>query len=164
MMTKTASLPEFPDYRFTEDGGVVSFICAPRILKPIRTGDYLGVTIRDASGKLQRRYVHRLICEAFHGPAPDGTNCCHNDGNRANNSADNLRWDTPANNNRDKIAHGTATTGSRNPNAKLNASVVERMRAYRAETGAPYAAIADQFNISTMTAYRAIVGQSWSAQ
>lgn len=39
--------------------------------------------------------VHRLICEAFHGPPPDGQNVClHIDENSANNRADNLKWGT----------------------------------------------------------------------
>lgn len=39
--------------------------------------------------------VHRLICEAFHGPAPDdATVCMHLDENAANNRPDNLAWGT----------------------------------------------------------------------
>lgn len=39
--------------------------------------------------------VHRLICEAFHGPAPaDKPNCLHADENSRNNRPDNLSWGT----------------------------------------------------------------------
>lgn len=39
--------------------------------------------------------VHRLICEAFHGPAPkDRPVCMHLDENSANNRATNLSWGT----------------------------------------------------------------------
>jgi hypothetical protein len=39
--------------------------------------------------------VHRLVCEAFHGPAPDNARyCLHIDENAANNSPDNLKWGT----------------------------------------------------------------------
>lgn len=39
--------------------------------------------------------VHRLICEAFHGPAPSGkTVCMHIDENAANNRPANLAWGT----------------------------------------------------------------------
>lgn len=51
--------------------------------------------------------VHRLVLEAFIGPCPDGMVGCHTDGDPLNNRLDNLRWDTPSNNNRDKRAHGT---------------------------------------------------------
>jgi len=39
--------------------------------------------------------IHRLVCEAFHGPAPDECDVClHIDENAANNRADNLKWGT----------------------------------------------------------------------
>ena len=39
--------------------------------------------------------VHRLICEAFHGPAPDGSPVCmHADENGTNNRPANLTWGT----------------------------------------------------------------------
>ena len=39
--------------------------------------------------------VHRLVCEAFHGPAPSDTpNCLHIDENAANNRSSNLKWGT----------------------------------------------------------------------
>jgi hypothetical protein len=48
------------------------------------------IVIRGTSYK-----IHRLIAEAFHGPAPfDGAVAMHVDENAANNRADNLRWGT----------------------------------------------------------------------
>lgn len=39
--------------------------------------------------------VHRLVCEAFHGPPPnDASVCMHIDENAANNRPDNLKWGT----------------------------------------------------------------------
>lgn len=39
--------------------------------------------------------VARLVCEAFHGPAPEGKNVCmHVDENARNNVPTNLRWGT----------------------------------------------------------------------
>lgn len=39
--------------------------------------------------------VARLVCEAFHGPAPDDKPVCmHRDENAANNRAENLAWGT----------------------------------------------------------------------
>lgn len=44
-------------------------------------------------GKIHK--VHRLVCEAFHGPAPsNGHICMHVDENAANNAPDNLKWGT----------------------------------------------------------------------
>lgn len=39
--------------------------------------------------------IARLVCEAFHGPAPEGMNICmHLDENSRNNLPDNLKWGT----------------------------------------------------------------------
>ena len=38
--------------------------------------------------------VHRLVCEAFHGPPSDGDVCHHKDKNKSNNSSGNLKWVT----------------------------------------------------------------------
>jgi hypothetical protein len=58
------------------------------------------------------RMVHRIVCEAFHGPAPSPVHqAAHGDGVRTNNLAANLRWATPAENNLDKHRHGTMRTG-----------------------------------------------------
>jgi len=54
--------------------------------------------------------VHRLVLEAFIGPAPEGTEGCHNNGDPTDNRLANLRWDTHAENVRDSVWHGTKST------------------------------------------------------
>lgn len=51
--------------------------------------------------------VHRLVLLAFVGPAPKGMVCCHLNGDGTDNRLENLRWDTPSNNQRDSMLHGT---------------------------------------------------------
>jgi len=72
---------------------------------------------------------HKLVLEAFVGKAPQGMECCHNDGNQQNNRLENLRWDTPKNNHADKLKHGTSNTGERCNWAKLTKSQVISIRA-----------------------------------
>ncbi len=50
--------------------------------------------------------VHRVVLSAFVGPAPEGTEGCHSDGDPSNNSVENLRWDSHLANIHDVIAHG----------------------------------------------------------
>ena len=52
-------------------------------------------------------YAHRLVCEAFHGPAPEGYEVRHLNGVRDDNRAENLRWGTRAEQEADKVRHGT---------------------------------------------------------
>jgi hypothetical protein len=72
---------------------------------------------------------HKLVLEAFVGKAPQGMECCHNDGNQQNNRLENLRWDTPKNNHADKLKHGTSNTGERCNWAKLTKAQVISIRA-----------------------------------
>lgn len=58
------------------------------------------------NGKVHHRYVHRLVLEAFVGPAPQGHECCHYNGNGSDNRLENLRWDTRSANHLDKVRHG----------------------------------------------------------
>ena len=51
----------------------------------------------------KRLRVHRLICEAFHGPCPpDKGEVDHIDRDTANNRPENLRWATPSENLRNR--------------------------------------------------------------
>ncbi|KRD36826.1 hypothetical protein ASE27_10240 [Oerskovia sp. Root918] len=51
--------------------------------------------------------VHRMVLEAFVGPAPEGMEACHSDGDPANNALSNLRWDSRSENTLDRVRHGT---------------------------------------------------------
>lgn len=69
-----------------------------------RTGHlYVTLTARGCPRKIA---VHRIVLEAFVGPAPKATEACHWDGNPTNNTVPNLRWDSHAANMQDMIRHG----------------------------------------------------------
>lgn len=70
------------------------------------TRGYLGLSIT-VGGKNRRFKVHRLVAAAFHGPPPPFADACHNNGDRRDNRAENLRWDTRGGNLSDKAKHGT---------------------------------------------------------
>ena len=73
--------------------------------------------------------VHRLACEAFHGPAPSAKHqAAHGDGIRSNNRRENLRWATRRENYRDQISHGTSKRGEGNHMARLTREQVEEIR------------------------------------
>ncbi|WP_396902488.1 HNH endonuclease [Mycolicibacterium sp.] len=71
------------------------------------TTRHLRATVRlRKAGRRSRFGVGSLVLSAFVGPRPEGLVCCHNDGNAANNSLTNLRWDTQQKNVWDSIALG----------------------------------------------------------
>lgn len=55
---------------------------------------------QDGDGRMIFRHqgktykVHRIVCEAFNGPAPDGAVCMHLDEDYRNNRPENLKWGT----------------------------------------------------------------------
>lgn len=79
-----------------------------RVLRPGTHGiGHLHVMLCDRAGDRTRTYqIHLLVMAAFGPPRPEGTECCHNDGDPTNNHIDNLRWGTRSENNRDKVMHG----------------------------------------------------------
>jgi len=78
-----------------------------RILKaPLDSRGYPQVNLCK-NGKRLHTVVHIIIATAFYGPCPEGLECRHLDGNRANNKASNLKWGTPSENNYDRVQHGT---------------------------------------------------------
>jgi hypothetical protein len=118
---------DFPFYRVGDDASVWSRHRNKwgdsgrwRRLKPwVMSAGYWMVEL-NRDGKRSGRLVHRLVLEAFVGPCPDGMEACHRDGDRLNCALSNLRWDTPAANQADRVLHGTSNRGSRQWQAKLN--------------------------------------------
>jgi len=154
-------LYEFPGYLIGVHGEVVSTLKkTPRVLSPIRLGEYDGYQMRNRDGKLVKRYRHRLVAEAVFGPCPKGSVCRHLDGDKLNNDYTNLRWGTPKQNSDDKFAHGTAAVGERHGHAVLTEGDVRQMRDLRA-AGKTFREIAERFSVSVMTAYRACTGKLW---
>ncbi len=129
-----------------------------RILTP--TGSpYRGVGLyRD--GRCTWRRVHRLVALAFLGPALEGHDVAHNDGDKTNNRVSNLRWATRMANMADSIVHGTMPRGSRKPEAKLTESTVREMRRLYGE-GLTQREVGRRFGVSQQTAQRAVTGRTW---
>jgi hypothetical protein len=115
---------------------------------------YRRVTFRD--GTSAKACV--LVLTAFAGPCPPGHECCHGpDNNPANDSIDNLRWGTHAENIADKKLHGTMACGERHGRAKLSDAEIAEIRALKGS--ATQITIAERFGVS-----RGYVGQLWSGQ
>ena len=113
------------------------------------------------NGKLINVKVHLLVCEAFHGPCPEGMQACHNNGIRSDNRPENLRWDTVKNNEADKVQHGTHNRGERHGMAKLTEQDVIEARALRAGGGWTYKELATRYGVNHSTVHGAVNGNGW---
>lgn len=159
-----AGILGFSRYLISAEGRVLSVkkTAPARLLKPIKMGAYLGLQIVDDSGRLHKKYVHRLVLEACLGPPEAGDEARHLNGNRFDNRLANLAWGTRSENFADKVRHGTSNHGERNAMAKLTVGQVEQMRALYAAGGWSFKTLAAHFGVSAMTAYRAVRRQSWT--
>lgn len=94
MLEQWASIDRCPKYSVSNYGRVKNnrndFILKPR---PDRKG-YLRVSISNNYGVVTEQLIHRLVAEAFCPGEKDGLDVNHIDGNKSNNSADNLEWCT----------------------------------------------------------------------
>ena len=106
------------------NGGIIR----ERELRHWFTKGYPCVSMRKDGGTFKSP-VHLLVASAFLGPRPEGMETCHNDGNRNNPAASNLRFDTYEGNRADTYLHGTDRRGERNHSSVLTDEQVLAIRA-----------------------------------
>jgi len=115
---------------------------------------YIGLRVK---GKFKNCLVHTLVLNAFVSKRPEGKECCHGDGNPRNNTLENLRWGTNAENVQDRILHGMSGRGVKHSQAKLTQIQVTYIRS-SPKTGV---ALAKQFNMSPGHISRIKRGEGW---
>jgi hypothetical protein len=160
-------IPDWPAYEVSSDGRVRRVrqskgALSGRVLRPLlnkKTG-YISVCLceRPRSNRID---VHRLVALAFIGHPPSPRHLvAHNDGDRINNTASNLRWATQAENLRDCRAHGTALIGSKNPSALISEVDVLAIRRMKV-AGIPRPVIADGYGLHKRSVFKILANSSW---
>lgn len=133
--------------------------CQGKLLTPnlINSG-YLVVHLYE-DGKRTVGLVHRLVAEAFHGPAPAGMEVNHKDFDTLNNHSANLHWCTPKENNQHSAAHRPAQG-----NAVVATSATGEKRAFRSQARAEMALLGQMTGIVSwaLKTGRPAIGYSWS--
>ena len=115
--------PDFPHHEISDQGRIrikdriwAKAGIPGAVLRGYKTYQgYIQVRLKDKDGKTPLKRVHRLVLETFVGPCPKGCEGTHRNGKRDDNRLDNLTWKTPAENQADRVAHGTSNRGERNP-------------------------------------------------
>ena len=186
-MANILPIPGFPGYFASSDGEIFSTWKRRGVQDPI-THRLIGVTYT-ATGDLRRlkggslkprgkvlstyvtlgledgvykqRNVHCLILETFRGPCPEGMEGCHNDGNPLNNHIDNLRWDTPKNNQADRWLHGTMKFGETHPNAEITDEIARMVKQMIADGQGSNKFIANVLGISKHIVCEIRCGNAW---
>lgn len=124
-----------------------------RVLQPVYDKDgYPRVMLR-VDGAYAKRGVHRLVCEAFHGP---GTilhrEVDHIDRDTSNARAENLRWVSRGENHSHRRL--------RNPNAALTRDAVIEIKATPKRRGLA-TALARKFDVPPAAIYDVLRGGTW---
>lgn len=105
--------------------------------------------------------ISRLVCATFHGPPPSAKHeAAHNDGNKLNDTPQNLRWATHQENIDDRSKHGTTVRGSRMHLAKLTEADIPVIRAELAK-GTRGADLARRFGVAPCSISDIKAGRHW---
>lgn len=158
-------IKDFPNYGITEDGRVIS--------KRLNGGEkaqqtdqhgYKVVTLsHDGERKIFK--IHRLVAEHYiHknlNPLADYVN--HKDGNKLNNSADNLEWCTASENVRHAYRTGlrSYTRGESSPNSKLTEWDVHFIRLWHSQKY-KLQEIAETFSVTKSLVEKVVYRKSWA--
>lgn len=119
---------------------------------------------RKGYAMMNERYVSRIVCERAHGPAPTpdheaAHSCGH--GDQACVAKRHLSWKTHAENEADKLLHGTHNRGERHPLSKLTKADVLEIRSLKNKL--PLKEVADRFGIcrSNVSQIQNLTSWSW---
>lgn len=143
------------DYIITEQGEVINKKSGRKV-KPQPNGKgYLRVSI---SGKL--RFVHRLVAEKYVPNPENKPQVNHKDGNKLNNSADNLEWVTNMENRQHAVNNLLHLTGEKCPWSKLTRKDVDFIRNNKTLTQKQ---LAEKYNVSVFTIRSVKQGKTWKS-
>lgn len=167
-MTVWKTIPSFPLYQASDEGRIrrdpdhPSKRGAKRDMLAICPNDKGYAVYRlTRDGALFGVTGHRLVCEAFHGPAPDPSyEVAHGDGVKLNCRPENLRWATRKDNHADKITHGTMRCGETAANAKLTEVQVREIKV-RFGSREASRAIASAYGVKRSTIDNIRLGKTW---
>lgn len=157
-----ASAPRFPNYEVSDEGQVYSKK-SRLILKPAISEKGYKRLFLYAKGGGVNVLVHRLVCEAFLGPCPDGQEVCHINGDPADNRLSNLRYGTRKSNMRDQYLHGTRVMGSKHPLALFTPEDIKTIHQLRI-SGCTLINIAQKYNTSCSVIWDIVSGRSYRVE
>lgn len=132
-----------------------------RILKPwILKNGYVQIHLMRPGEKRKAFCIHRLLLEAFAGPAPENCEVRHLNGMRSDNALKNLAWGTHKENAQDMLRHGHCKVGEQNWSAKLTEADVIKIRQLRSD-GVPVGEISAMFSIHKTNVSYIALRKTW---
>ena len=142
-------------YRVSSLGRCLSLHQTGRLITGLTlSGGYRALKLRDGDRKAYG-ILHRIVLEAFVGPAPAGYQGCHCNGNALDNKLLNLRWDSISGNQADRVKHGTARY------VGPHVLTIDDVREIRTVTGVSDKEWALRKGVSVKSIIDARIGKTW---
>jgi len=107
--------------------------------------------LKREDGKIIGGFVHRLVSLAFHGVPKMGMTASHLNGNKLDNRAENLVWESLLDNKNRRYKHGTHDSGSNNSRSSLNKEEILEIFKLLKEGELTHELIAKKFKVSRTT-------------
>lgn len=155
-------IPDFPQCRADDKGNIYRIYNNGKLRKLVQRTDKDGYMIVRIKHNERRRFlkVHRLICCAFRKPCPENMMCRHLDGNRSNNSSNNLQWGTAQDNSDDKWKHNTMCVKEKSGRARFTQTDIDLMRS-RYANGETQQTIANDFATTQSRISEIVTRKTW---
>lgn len=147
----------FPGYQVSSHGRVMSYRqTKPKVLAASKTTNgYVKFRLVSPNG-IRTVMAHKLVAEAFIGPRPsDKPHIRHLDGNRENNSTENITYGSVRENQLDSIEHGTHYS------SKLSYAKAAKIRSLYQSGGHSYRSLAKNFEVHHRTIAKIVLGECW---
>jgi len=148
----------FGDIRRFDSGKVLS--------QKTKSNNYKEVNLYIVKNKGTSKYVHRLVAECFIGDIPKGFHVNHKDGNKANNTVDNLEIVTHSDNAKHSFYElgnkPPSFKGSKHPMSKLNEDIVRSIRYDYTDKGCTCKFLSDIYEIPYSTIQNIIHRKTWA--
>lgn len=154
------NIPGYEDfYRASTLGRIKSarwnVVMQPAFTK--RTG-YYHISL-SVNGIVKTHLIHRLVCMTFH-PNPENKPWVnHIDGNKLNNAANNVEWNFPKEDAKNRQDRGVVARGEKHGRAKVTKKQVTEIRKLKGKFS--YRIIGEKFNISRYSVYLIFKNVNW---
>lgn len=134
-----------------------------KILKSYKNVSGYSTVRLSKNNKVVNCMVHRLVAQAFITNSKNKPQVNHIDGDKTNNTADNLEWVTGKENTHHAYNTGLATSGEKKYNAKLTNEQVQTIREIYVSGDRNYGqrALAKRYNVNQRVIYNIVHNKSY---
>ena len=155
-------VPSFPGYEASNFGKIRNEKSKRNLKSSLKKTGYLAISLQKEgygnSGKSES--AHRIVTSAFLGECPKGFQVNHKDGNKVNNTIENLEYLSASENAFHAVRLGLRASGSKHWKSKLDEFDILIIRDLHI-AGFTHVKIAKIFNVTPTSICRIIRGRSW---